>query len=79
MVKVGNNVKPAPDELLKLLFCSYKNKCCFGSFSCVQNSLPGTDACTNQGCESYVAYEIQNDNLEEQYELDNEEFNSGEC
>ena len=52
-----NNVNPAPDEVLEMMFCTCSRKCVRGSCPCVDNSLKCTDACTNHSCDNFQSNE----------------------
>ena len=62
-----NSLKPAPDEILELMYCSCSRRC--GEFCpCVQNGLPCTDACVKQDCENFVDLE-SNDGSDDEDDL----------
>ena len=48
-----NNVNPAPDEVLEMMFCTCMKKCVRGSCQCVDNSLQCTDACVKHDCDNF--------------------------
>ena len=50
-----NNVNPAPDEVLEMMFCTCMRKCERGSCLCVDNSLKCTDACSKQNCDNFLS------------------------
>lgn len=72
-----NNVKPAPDEVLELLFCTCPRKCIEdSSCPCVDNGLPCTDACVKQDCENYICHDTGYDDYDdddEDYDDDDED------
>ncbi len=68
-----NNVNPAPDEVLEMMFCTCPRKCERGSCPCADNSLKCTDACTNQNCDNFQSNEDFN-SVEDEYE-DDDDFN----
>lgn len=49
-----NNVKPAPDKGLQLMFCACPQKCVPDGCPCVDNGLQCTDACVKQDCGNYL-------------------------
>ena len=67
-----NNVNPAPDEVLEMMFCTCTRKCVRGSCPCVDNSLKCTDACSKQNCDNFQSNEefIQLDDDKYEYEDD---------
>ena len=67
-----NNVNPAPDEVLDMMFCTCTKKCERGSCPCVDNSLKCTDACTKQNCENFQDFELDNDDFEDEDGFDEE-------
>ena len=62
-----NNVKPAPDEVLQLMFCTCPRKCVRDTCPCVDNGLPCTDACVKQECENYAFHDSDNVDIESDF------------
>ena len=67
-----NNVSPAPDEVLELMFCTCPRKC--GSCPCVDNGLYCTDACVKQECENYVLNDSDTDYESDYLSSDDEDY-----
>ena len=60
----NGSVKPAPEEILQLMFCTCPRKCLPDSCPCVDNGLLCTDACTKQDCENYDYPDSDDDDIE---------------
>ena len=67
-----NNVNPAPDEVLEMMFCTCSRKCVRGSCPCVDNSLKCTDACTNHSCDNFQSNEEINQDDDDDDDRHNE-------
>ena len=50
-----NNVKPALEKVLHLIYCSCPRKCIRHSYPYIENSLACTDLCVKQDCENYFS------------------------
>ena len=55
-----NSVKPAPEEVLTLIFCTCPRKCVVETCPCIGNGLICTDACMKSDCGNYINEEIIN-------------------
>lgn len=55
-----NSVKPSPEEVLTLMFCTCPRKCVVETCPCIGNGLICTDACTKSDCGKYINEEIIN-------------------
>lgn len=67
-----NTVKPAPEEILELMFCTCKKECVGGSCPCVDNMLSCTDACTKQECNNFADNEDESEEFSEEDYTDDE-------
>ena len=68
-----NTVKPAPEEVLELMFCTCSRRCVQESCLCIQNGLFCTDACLKKDCENYldeddVSDELGSDEEDDEYD-----------
>ena len=68
-----NTVKPAPEEVLELMYCTCFKKCVLETCPCVQNGLFCTDACWKKDCENYLDEDDENDELVS--DEDDDEYN----
>ena len=57
-------MKPAPDEVLQLMFCTCPRKCIPDGCPCVDNSLQCMDACVKQDCGNYLCFSDDIDSIE---------------
>ena len=62
-----NNVNPAPDEVLELMFCTYSRNCVRDTCPCVDNGPQCTDAYVKQECENDVFHDSGIDDIESDY------------
>ena len=68
-----NTVKPAPEEILELMFCNCSKRCLCESCFCIQNGLLCTDACTKVDCENYWDVDIT-DGQDGEYTSDKDDY-----
>ena len=70
-----NTIKPAPEEVLALMFCTCSKKCVAETCPCIGNGLFSTDPCTKTDCQNYINEDI-NDEQNEADETEDEDEDS---
>ena len=62
-----NHVKPAPDEVLQLIFCTCPRKCVPDGCPSVDNGLQCADACVKEDCGNYLYFSGDIDYIESDF------------
>ena len=73
-----NTVKPAPEEVVRLMFCTCPRECVVETCPCIGNGLICTDACTKTGFGNYINEEIINEQNEKEEVEDEDEHSEYE-